>query len=308
VTDVIAVVGPTAVGKSAVAIALARALAPGAAEIVNADAMQLYRGMDIGTGKVLPDDRTCVPHHLFDVWPVTHRASVVEYRDIARPVLTDIVRRSAAPIMVGGSGLYLRAVLDDMDVPATDPRVRAEWEARLAQQGPAAMHAELAARDPAAAQHIDPNNGRRIVRALEVVDLTGSFTSRLPATPAPWTPTRWIGLSTDLPALDAAIDARVAAMWTHGLPQEVARLATLGLRDGPTAGRAIGYAECLSYLDGTISQEQAVAATALRTRQLARRQLRWFRRDARTRWVHVDPSAPPSDTAGRIIEILARDG
>ena len=302
---VVALVGPTAVGKSGAAMALADRLAAGSAlEIVNADAMQLYRGMDIGTAKAGAADRARVPHHLLDLWAVTHRASVVEYRDAARDVLRAIGDR-AVPVVVGGSGLYLSAALDDLQVPATDPAVRSHYEAPLAEQGAPRLHAELARRDPAAAAGIHPGNGRRIVRALEVVELAGSFRSHLPREVPQWVPTRWIGLRAEPALLDRAIGQRVDAMWAAGLAQEVVALLDRGLREGPTASKAVGYRECLAFLDGDLTRQEAIAATALRTRQLARRQMRWFRRDPRITWLDVVPGQPAAAVAERVAAVLA---
>ena len=302
--QVLALVGPTGVGKSAAAVELARLRNPQAVAILNADAMQMYRGMDIGTAKASAPMRDQVPHHLLDLWDVNHRASVVEFRDAARGILRQLGEHTL-PVMVGGSGLYLTATLDDLQVPATDPVVRARYEARLAEQGPQALHAELARRDPLAAAGIAPANGRRIVRALEVVELTGSFGSRLPRDVPAWMPTRWIGLVAPTDQLDRVIGQRVAEMWAGGLIDEVAGLAERGLRVGPTASKAIGYAECLAFLDGQLSRTEAIQATALRTRQLARRQLRWFRRDPRIMWLSVDLTGATVDIATRIQESLA---
>jgi tRNA dimethylallyltransferase len=301
--QVLALVGPTAVGKSAAAAALAGLPGAGRLEIVNADAMQMYRGMDIGTAKVDPATRCEIPHHLLDVWEVGHRASVVEFAAAARASINEILPR-ALPVVVGGSGLYLTAALDDLQIPPTDPGVRLRYEQRLAELGPAALHAELAARDPAAADAIDPGNGRRIVRALEVVELQGSFAAQLPREARSWRPTCWVGLTAPLPVLDQRIEHRVAAMWDAGLPREVAELAERGLREGPTASRAVGYAECLAYLAGELSREEAMAATVIRTRQLARRQLRWFRRDPRILWLAAEPAETPVQTAQRIDTVL----
>lgn len=284
---VLALVGPTAVGKSGTALALANLLAPAAVEIINADAMQMYRGMDVGTAKAPEEIRSLIPHHMLDVWPITHRASVVDFRDAARAVINGMPAGSL-PIAVGGSGLYLQALLDDLQVPATDPAVRARYEALLQQEGAAGLHARLRQADPAAAERIDAANGRRLVRALEVVALTGSFTASLPRDPVPWAPTTWVGLRAPLSELDEAIGERVEEMWRTGLVEEVAVLERSGLREGPTASKAIGYAECLAYLEGSLSRDEAIESTARRTRQLARRQLKWFRRDSRTTWIDVE--------------------
>jgi tRNA dimethylallyltransferase len=302
----VALVGPTAVGKSDIAIALAQVWRGAAIEVVNADAMQLYRGMVIGTAKVDAAARTAVPHHLLDLWPIDHRASVVEFRDAARAAVGHIVDRRGLPVLVGGSGLYATAVLDDLEVPATDPEVRARYNAMLAEHGATALHAELQRRDPEAAARIAPQNGRRLVRALEVVELTGSFQARLPRDPTPWIGTQWIGLSADLQLLDAAIEARVAAMWERGLLAEVAELAEQGLADGPTASRAVGYQEALGVLSGELTRPEAMASTARRTRQLARRQLRWFRRNPRITWWNVQPGGDPTVPARQIAAFLAQ--
>ncbi len=301
----VALVGPTAVGKSAAAVALAALRAPRSVVVLNGDAMQLYRGMDVGTAKVDAASRAAVPHRLLDLWPVTHRASVVEYRDAARAELRQL-DPAALPILVGGSGLYLTAVLDDLQVPATDPVVRDRYERRLADSGPEALHEELARRDPAAAAAIEPANGRRLVRALEVVELTGSFRARLPRDPPAWLPTLWVGLAAPMAELDRAIDERVADMWRDGLVEEVSVLAGAGLREGPTASKAVGYQECLAHLDGELTRSEAIAATARRTRQLARRQLRWFRRDPRITWLDAGLGATgsPQRVAERVADLL----
>ncbi len=301
----VALVGPTAVGKSTVAVALAQLWRGRAIEVVNADAMQLYRELSIGTAKVDRATTAAVPHHLLDLWPLSHRASVVEYRQAARAAIVGIAQRQGLPVVVGGSGLYLTAALDDLDVPGTDPQVRARYETMLAERGPSALHEELRRRDPAAADQIAPENGRRLVRALEVVELTGSFRARLPRDPPAWIPTRWIGLRAEQAALDAVIDARSAAMFDGGLLAEAAELAEQGLRDSPTARKAVGYQEALAVLDGHLSRADAAALTARRTRQLARRQMRWFRRDRRIQWWDVRPGADPTDVARQIAAWLA---
>lgn len=279
---VLAVVGPTAAGKSALSIALAEALG---GEVINADSMQLYRGMDVGTAKLTPDERGGVPHHLLDIWPVTKTASVAEYQQLARAAIAEIARRGRLPILVGGSGLYLRAALERFEFPGTDPKLRAALEAELAERGPGALHHRLRAADPAAAQRILPTNGRRIVRALEVIALTGQpFTASLPD-PSPRYPCRQIGIDLEAAALDARIDARVTRMWHGGLVDEVRTLEKQGLRDGRTASRALGYQQVLAYLAGQIDQEQAAADTIRATRRFVRRQRSWFRRDGRVAWL-----------------------
>jgi tRNA dimethylallyltransferase len=278
---VIAIVGPTAAGKSALSIALARVID---GEIVNADSMQLYRGMDIGTAKLTMDERDGVPHHLLDIWDVREPASVAAYQALARAAIDDIHARGRVPILVGGTGLYVRAVLENFEFPGTDPELRARLEAELATAGPAVLHARLAERDPVAAERILPSNGRRIVRALEVVELTGEpFLAELPA-PAPVYPSVQVGVDIDNEQLDARIAHRVEAMWSRGLVREVQDLALHGLRDGRTAPHALGYQQVLAYLDGECSEDQAAIDTVQGTRKLVRRQRKWFRRDPRIAW------------------------
>jgi tRNA dimethylallyltransferase len=284
---VIAVVGPTAAGKSRLSVDLA--LAAGG-EIVNADSMQLYRGMDIGTAKLTPAERGGVPHHLLDVWDIRQAASVAEYQRIAREAIEDIFARGRVPVVVGGSGLYVRAALDNLNFPRTDQLVRERLEAELADRGPAALHERLSRLDPAAAAAILPGNGRRIVRALEVIDLSGRpFSATLPDYES-FYPTVHIGLRLPRERLDERIEARVAAMWRLGFVAEVRQLEAAGLRDGPTASRALGYAQVLRFFADECSQEQARADTARATRRFARRQEAWFRRDPRVRW--LDPREP----------------
>lgn len=277
-----AVVGPTATGKSDFAVELALALG---GEVVNADSMQLYRGMDIGTAKLSMTERRGVPHHLLDVLDVTQNASVAEYQTWARAWVADCHARDVVPVLVGGSALYVRAVVDRFDFPGTDPALRDRLEGELAFLGADALHARLAALDPAAAEAIQPGNGRRIVRALEVVELTGSFAASLPVPEHAYANVHLLGLDVPRPELDRRIDARVDQMWTRGLVDEVRRLEQQGLRQGRTAARALGYAQVLSYLAGECTEEDARADTARRTRRFVRRQDAWFRRDNRVRWL-----------------------
>jgi tRNA dimethylallyltransferase len=279
---VVALVGPTATGKTALGVALARQLG---GEVVNADSMQLYRGMDIGTAKPDATERGGVPHHLLDVWHVREAASVAEYRRLARAEIDRLRAAGTVPLLVGGSGLYVRAVLDELDFPGTDPVVRARLEAELAEAGPAALHARLAAADPAAAAAVLPSNGRRIVRALEVVEITGGpFRAQLPE-PRPHYPAVVVGLDRDPAELDERIAVRVDRMWAAGLVAEVEALAADGLREGPTASRALGYAQVLAQLDGELTAEEARERTVSTTRRFVRRQRSWFRRDASTTWL-----------------------
>ncbi len=300
----VAVVGPTASGKSDVAVALAHLL-PGGGEVVNADAMQLYRGMDVGTAKLTPEERRGVPHHLLDVLEVTETADVATYQRQARAALDEIAARGRTPLLVGGSGLYVRAALDDMRFPGTDAAVRARWEARLSEVGPQRLHAELAARDPAAAAAILPSNGRRIVRALEVGELTGRpFAASLPDQRYV-RPAVQVGLAVPREQLDARVDARVRRMWDAGLVEEVRRLETAGLREGLTASRALGYAQVLDALDGTTTEAEAAELTARLTRRFARKQESWFRRDERVRWLDAGDGTDPEELARRVLALLA---
>ncbi len=282
---VVAVVGPTASGKSGLGVALAQALA---GEVVNADSMQVYRGMDVGTAKLTPAERHGVPHHLLDVWDVTEVVSVAEYQRLARSVVDGLLAASVVPVLVGGSGLYVRAVLDALEFPGTDPEVRARLEAELDAVGSGALHQRLADVDPAAAMAILPTNGRRIVRALEVVEITGRpFTASLPEVRDVY-PNVQIGLDVPRPVLDERIDSRVARMWADGLVDEVRRLLDVGLRNGRTASRALGYAQVIRFLDGECSEEEALVETQRATRRFARRQDTWFRRDDRVVWLPYD--------------------
>jgi tRNA dimethylallyltransferase len=287
---VVAVIGPTATGKTALSLELAHRLD---GEVINADSMQLYRGMDIGTAKLCPDQWQGVPHHALDLWEVTEPASVAEYQRVARTAVDDIRDRGRIPLLVGGSGLYVRAVLEHFDFPGTDASVRARLEAELASVGAPALHARLAAADPAAAGRILPGNGRRIVRALEVRELTGgAFTAELPQ-PRPYYPTVHIGVDLDTDVLDERIAQRVDHMWDQGLVAEVRELERRGLREGRTASRALGYQQVLSFLDGSgglTQEDEARAETVRATRRFVRRQRSWFRRDPRIGWLDgADP-------------------
>ena len=278
---VVAVVGPTATGKTALAVELARRLG---GEVVNADSMQLYRGMDIGTAKPDVTERGGVPHHLLDLWHVRQPASVADYRDLARAEIDRLRAAGTVPLLVGGSGLYVRAVLDELEFPGTDPTVRARLEAELAEVGPARLHERLAGVDPAAAEAVLPSNGRRIVRALEVVELTGGpVRAQLPE-PRPHYPAVVLGLDRDPAELDERIALRVDRMWAAGFVAEVAALATDGLREGPTASRALGYAQVLAQFDGELTPEEARERTVSTTRRFVRRQRSWFRRDPALTW------------------------
>ena len=286
---VIAVVGPTAAGKSELSLALAHALD---GEVVNADSMQLYQGMDIGTAKLTMSERAGVPHHLLDIWPVTQAASVSDYQVLARNAIDDIRGRGRTPILVGGSGLYVRAAIDKLQFPGTDPDLRARLEKELTQLGPAALHARLAVLDPSAAAAILPGNGRRIVRALEVIEISGRpFSATLPDYESVYPA---IQLAVELPRaeLDQRITDRVDRMLRLGLVDEVRQLELAGLRDGKTASRALGYAEVLRFLAGEWSLEDAAEHTIAATRRFVRRQESWFRRDPRITWLAAGPGLP----------------
>jgi tRNA dimethylallyltransferase len=287
VPRVIAVVGPTAAGKSALGVALAHALD---GEVVNADSMQLYQGMDIGTAKLTLAEREGVPHHLLDIWDVTEPASVAAYQRLARAAVDDIATRGKMPVLVGGSGLYVRAVLEEFEFPGTDPLLRARLEDELSSVGPAALYSRLRELDPVAAEKILPSNGRRIVRALEVIALTGEpFTAALPS-PRPHYESVHIGVDRDAAGLDQRIAARVDRMWSAGLLDEVRALERRGLREGRTASRALGYQQALAELDGALSDGQARDETTRATRRFVRRQRSWFRRDPRITW--LDAGSP----------------
>jgi tRNA dimethylallyltransferase len=280
--QVIAVVGPTAAGKSRLGIELALALG---GEIVSADSMQLYDGMDIGTAKLFPAERGGVPHHLLGIWDVRETANVAEYQRLARAVIDDIQARGRVPILVGGSGLYVRAALDNLNFPGTDPRLRGHLEAELERTGPGPLYERLVRLDPVAAAAILPGNGRRIIRALEVIELSGqSFSATLPDYEAVY-PSVQLGLRLDRAELDRRITARVDGMWRAGFVAEVRRLERRGLREGRTASRALGYAQVLRFLAGEWSQQQARLETVRATRRFARRQESWFRRDPRITWL-----------------------
>jgi tRNA dimethylallyltransferase len=275
---VIAVVGPTAAGKSALSLDLADEVG---GEVVNADSMQLYRGMDIGTAKLTAGERRGIPHHVLDIWPVTRPASVAEYQAVARAAVDDILARGRVPVLVGGSGLYVRAVLEEFDFPGTDPALRARLESELAAGAP--LYERLRRLDPAAAARILPSNGRRIVRALEVIEMTGApFTASLPD-PKPVYDA--VQIAVDRPDIDARIETRVDLMWESGLLDEVAALASAGLREGRTASRALGYQQALAQLDGELTEAAARAETTRLTRRFVRRQRSWFRRDPRVTWL-----------------------
>jgi tRNA dimethylallyltransferase len=295
---VLAVVGPTASGKSDLALALAERLA---GEVVNADAMQLYRGMDIGTAKLEAAERRGVPHHQLDVLDVREEASVAAYQREARADAAAIRERGRVPVYAGGSGLYLRAALDRLEIPPTDPAVRARLEAELEAMGVAVMYKRLKGSDPVAARSIQPNNGRRVVRALEVIELTRKPFSATMPTREHLAPTVMIGLHGPRPELDERIAARVHRMWERGLLEEVRALDAAGLREGRTASKALGYSQALAHLDGRLSAAEAIEDTVTATRKFARRQESWFRPDERVVWLPWD--AP--DLLERALDVVS---
>ncbi len=296
---VVALVGPTATGKSHVAIALAGLLG---GEVVNADAFQVYRGMDIGTAKVPEPERGGIAHHLLDFLDVTDELSVADFQARGRAVLRDLAAHGTPAVVAGGSGLYVRALLDDLRFPGSDPAIRAHWERRLEQVGPQDLHRTLAERDPEAAAQILPSNGRRIVRALEVGEITGGgFIAHLPANGPALIPHASIGLDVPRPTLDERIAVRVEGMFAAGLVEEVRGLLARGLEHSPTARKALGYPQVIDLIRGRTSAEQARHEVVVATRRFARRQERWFRRDPRTRWVVPGPDA--LSTARAILDL-----
>jgi tRNA dimethylallyltransferase len=283
---VVAVVGPTAAGKSDLSLDIAAALG---GEVVNTDSMQVYRGMDIGTAKLPPGQRRGIAHHLLDVLEVTEPATVAEFQGWARSAVDGCRSRAVVPVLVGGSALYTRAVLDRFEFPGTDPDVRRRLEDELEANGAEAMHRRLGTVDAVAAAKISPANVRRVVRALEVIALTGEpFGASLPAHRYFYDDVHQIGVDIPRSALDARIALRVQRMWEAGLVEEVSRLAAAGLREGRTASRGLGYQQVLAFLDGCISEDEAKEQTVTGTRRFARRQDSWYRRDPRIFWVGWD--------------------
>ncbi|MBK8446399.1 MAG: tRNA (adenosine(37)-N6)-dimethylallyltransferase MiaA [Micropruina sp.] len=282
--------GATASGKSALAVRLAQQMraAGQPAEIVNADSMLVYRGMDIGTAKPTAAERGGIVHHLIDVLNVTDTATVATFQGLARAAIADCRARAVVPILVGGSALYVHAIVDEFDFPGTDPAVRARLEGELDELGADTLYQRLTELSPTAAAGIQPNNGRRIVRALEVIELTGSWTPSLPQWAYALPDVVQYGLELPREVLDERIAARVEQMWAAGLLAEVRALERQGLRTGLTASRALGYRQALAQLDGELTEQQAKEQTAAATRRFARKQLGWFRRDPRIEWLPAD--------------------
>ncbi|PPL19271.1 tRNA (adenosine(37)-N6)-dimethylallyltransferase MiaA [Microterricola pindariensis] len=301
----IAVVGATGTGKSALSLDIAERLAADgiAAEIVNADAMQLYRGMDIGTAKLPPAERRGIPHHMFDVLGVRDEAAVAGYQEQARAVVDDIRARGAVPIVVGGSGLYVSAVVYDFRFPGTDPVIRAALEAELVELGPGLLYRRLAAFDQATALRVGSTNGRRIVRALEVIAITGEpNAAALPDEPEPWRPLAVIGLAAEREQLTARLDRRVEQMWADGLLDEVRALLPLGLEEGVTASRAIGYTQAIDEIHGRSTRAEAIEATQQLTRRYARRQVSWFKRYPHAHWLPAATEQDGSDAGAARVD------
>jgi tRNA dimethylallyltransferase len=280
----LAIVGATGTGKSQLSLEMAQGIRErgGQAEIINADAMQLYRGMDIGTAKVSLTERALVAHHMFDVLDVTQEASVADYQRDARAVIDDVLARGATPILVGGSGLYVSSVLFEFDFPGHDDAIRARLEDELEQVGPGLMSARLKELAPEAAERIDSQNARRVVRALEVIEITGSPAAlgTLPEEAVYWRPTSMFELREDREVLVERLDRRVEAMWARGMLDEVHGLIPQGIERGVTARRAIGYAQALAQLEGALTEAEAIEETQSLTRRYARRQVSWFKRYA----------------------------
>lgn len=283
---VVSIVGPTASGKTGLGIAICRELGRRGerAEIVNADAYQMYRGMDIGTAKASAEERAAVPHHLLDIIEPGDTMTVARFQRIVREEIAALQADGIRPVLVGGSGLYARAAIDDISFPGTDPDVRARLEERERTEGAGALFAELAAKDPQAAAHMDPRNPRRTIRALEVIEVTGQpYSSTLPRYRYV-IPSVQIGLDAPREELDRRIGERTAAMFASGFVEEVERVrASLG----PTAARALGYQQVIDYLDGMLTLEEAQAQVAQKTRRLARKQMGWFGRDPRIHWLNA---------------------
>lgn len=292
-TRLIAVVGPTGSGKSDLALDIAERIIArgGQSQIVNCDSMQFYRGMNIGTAKLELSQRRAIEHHLIDWLEIRDESTAAEYQVAARPVIEKLQSQGITPVVVGGSMLYAAALLNTFEFPARDESLRADLEADLIEHGSNELHRRLSSLDPSAASRIDPLNGRRVVRALEIVTITGEpFAASLPDQTESWQPVLEIGLNSERSHLVARLEARARNMWQRGLLAEVESLLPLGIREGKTSSRAIGYAQALSQLDGKISEQEAIAQTAQLTARYARRQMSWFRRDERINWLdYQDP-------------------
>lgn len=295
----IAVIGPTATGKSELALELA--LRAGG-QIINCDAMQLYRGMDIGTAKLPPEERQGIIHHQLDVLEVTETATVASYQEAARADIEELLNKNIQPIIVGGSMMYIQALLDDWQFPATDPEVRARYETELLELGVGALHQKLAAIDKLASENILSTDSRRIVRALEVVEITGKpFAASAPKISQPRWGTTIVALDRDSDELDQRIKQRTAQMYASGFVTEVHELLACGLREGVTASRAIGYAQVIAHISGELTVEEAEELTFIGTRRYVRRQRSWFRRDPRVQWLQANDSITAAVLADMVL-------
>lgn len=303
----IAVVGPTGAGKSDLGIAIANQIiaAGGKAEIVNSDSMQFYQGMDIGTAKLSLEERRGIEHHLIDWLEITDESTAAEFQNVARPLIEDLQTKNIVPILVGGSMLYVAAVLNNFEFPARDAELRAQLEAELEELGPHEMHRRLKTIDPVAASRIIPENGRRSVRAIEIVTLTGEpFAAALPDVPEDWQPVLEIGVNGPREDLVSRLEKRVQNMWKQGLVEEARSLIPSGIREGKTSSRAIGYSQALAQIDGTMSSEEAIADTVRLTSKYARRQMSWFKRDGRIQWLDYQDPNMNSQAAGLVQQWL----
>ena len=292
-TKLIAVVGPTGAGKSDLGLSIVEQIvaAGGKAEIVNSDSMQFYRGMDIGTAKLSLAERRGAQHHLLDWLEITDESTAAEYQAVARPLIEDLQSKGITPVLVGGSMLYVAAVLNNFEFPARDADLRLQLEADLEEFGPHEMHRRLKELDPIAASRIIPQNGRRSVRAIEIVTLTGEpFAAALPEEPENWQPVLEIGVNGPREDLVQRLESRVNRMWQLGLVQEAESLIPFGIRDGKTSSRAIGYSQALAQIDGEFTEQEAIADTVRLTQKYARRQMSWFKRDERINWLDYQDS------------------
>jgi len=303
----VCLVGPTGTGKSDLAIYLAQQLAERSvkAEIVNADSMQFYKGMNIGTAKLPLAERGGIEHHLLDWLEIKQESTAANYQVIARQKIADLIESGVLPIVVGGSMLYVAALLNTFEFPGRDEALRAVLEQQLQELGPLAMHAKLTLLDEVAASRIEPQNGRRIVRALEIVMITGEpFAAALPEELESFLPVLEIGLNSAREHLVERLARRVEGMWARGLVQEVAGLVDSGIRDSKTASQAIGYAQALAQLDGKMTESEAIAETTMLTQRYSRRQMSWFRRDPRINWFDYQSESLRSDVLDLVISQL----
>ncbi len=302
--NLVAVVGPTGSGKSELGLQLAEYLTARQrpAQIVNCDSMQFYRGMDIGTAKLSMDERRGIKHHMIDTLDIRDESTAAEYQQQVRPLIEELQAKSITPILVGGSMLYIAAALNTFEFPERDAELRQELEVELEALGSHAMHRRIAELDPIAASRIDPLNGRRVVRALEILLITGEpFSAALPDENESWQPVLEIGLNSDRAHLVERLASRVEKMWQQGLVDEAQSLISSGLREGKTSSMAIGYRQALAQLDGELSQQEAIDQTVQLTQRYARRQMSWFRRDERINW--FDYQQP--DLFGAVTELVA---